>query len=213
MEIEYRGANCVVIRDKKILIVVDPTPNVSVKEVKNPDAVILATQEKFAPTREDKKDNRENDWPFVIDMPGEYEHKDVSVVGIPAHAHIDNDGKNATMYRVETGGVRLAVIGHTDAPLSDDDLENLGIIDIVIVPVGGGGYTLDARDGATIVRQIAPKVAIPTHFADAHVKYEVPQESVDLFIKEMGGAYEKMNSLKVKGLPEVMTVVELARTA
>ena len=206
MEIEYRGANCVVIRDKKILIVVDPTSNVSVKEAQNPDAVIIATQENFAPSEKDAKN-------FVIDMPGEYEHNDVSVLGVPVHAHVDKDGRNATMYRVETDNVRLAIIGHTDAPLGDDDLESLGMVDIVVVPVGGGGYTLDARDAATIVRQIAPKVVIPTHFADAHVKYEVPQDSVEDFAKEMGGAHEKMNSFKAKSLPEVMTVVELARTA
>jgi len=206
MEIEYRGANCVVIKDRKILIVVDPTSNVSVKEAKNPDAVILATHEDFAPSESEAKN-------FVIDMPGEYEHKDVSVRGLPTHFHIDEGGKNATMYRVEADGVSLAIIGHADAPLSDDDLENLGMIDIVIIPVGGGGYTLDARDAATIVRQLAPKVVIPTHFADAHVKYEVPQEPIDDFVKEMGGAHEKMTTFKVKNLPEVMTVVELARTA
>ncbi len=206
MEIEYRGANCVVIRDKKILVVVDPTSNVSVKEAQNPDAVILATNEKFAPSEREAKN-------FVIDMPGEYEHNDVSVRGIPTHFHIDEGGKNATIYTLQIDNTRLAIIGHTDAPLSDDDLENLGMVDIVIIPVGGGGYTLDARDAATIVRQIAPKVVIPTHFADEHVKYEVPQDSIDGFIKEMGGAHEKMNSFKAKGLPEVMTVIELARTA
>jgi L-ascorbate metabolism protein UlaG (beta-lactamase superfamily) len=206
MEIEYRGANCVVIKDKKILVVVDPTANVNAKEARDPNAVILATQENFAPSERDAKN-------FVIDMPGEYEHNDVSVRGIPAHAHIDKDGKNATMYTLGVDNLRIAVIGHVDAPLSDDDLENLGMVDVVIIPVGGGGYTLDARDAATIVRQIAPKVVIPTHFADAHVKYDMPQDSIDDFIKEMGGAHEKMNSLKVKALPEITTVIELARTA
>ncbi|MDR0957028.1 MAG: MBL fold metallo-hydrolase [Candidatus Nomurabacteria bacterium] len=207
MEIEYKGANCVVIKDKKVLIVVDPTENVSVKETQNPDAVILATQDKFAPSKTPA---------FVIDMPGEYEHKDVSVRGIPVHTHIDKDGKNSTIYRVEAGEIRLAIIGHTDAPLSDDDLENIGIVDIVILPVGGGGYTLDSRDAATIVRQIAPKIAIPTHYADDKITYDVPQDDVELFVKEMGGIYEKMPSLKIKSsgnLPEVLTIYELTRTA
>ncbi|MCL1876699.1 MBL fold metallo-hydrolase [Candidatus Saccharibacteria bacterium] len=211
MEIEYKGANCVVIKDKKILIVVDPTINVSVKEARNPDAVILATQENFAPSEMDAEN-------FVIDMPGEYEHTDVSVRGIPARSHIgaDEKAKNATMYRVETDGVRLAVIGHTVAPLSDDDLENIGIVDIVVIPVGGGGFTLDAKDAAAIVRQISPKIVIPTHYEDGHTKYEVLQESVDLFIKEMDCLHEKTPTLKVKSalnLPEVMTVYELSRTS
>lgn len=205
-EIEYRGANCVVIKDKKVLIVVDPTSNVSVKEAKNPDAVILATQDKFAPSEQEANN-------FVIDIPGEYEHKDVSVRGAAVRAHIDESGENATAYSVKIDNMRIAIIGHATAPIRDDDLENLGMIDIVIIPVGGGGYTLDARDAATIVRQLGPKVVIPTHFADDYIKYEVPQESVDEFVKEMGGVHEKMNSFKTSNMPEVITVVELARTA
>jgi L-ascorbate metabolism protein UlaG (beta-lactamase superfamily) len=207
VEIEYRGANCVVIKDKKVLFVVDPTADASAKETKNPDAVILATTTDFAPNKRETQN-------FIIDMPGEYERNDVSVQGIPMQAHTgaDEQAKNSTAYAIETDNTRIAVIGHTIAPLSDDDLETLGVIDIVIIPVGGGGYTLDARDAATIVRQISPKVVIPTHYADTHVKYEVPQESVDLFVKEMAAAHEQMSIFKAKGLPEVLTVVELART-
>jgi len=207
VEIEYRGANCVVIKDKKILLVIDPTNNVSVKEVKNPEAVILVTGRNFAPKADDLQG-------FIIDMPGEYERNDVSVHGIPVRSHIgaDEQAKSSTMYAIEIGNIRIAVIGHTVAPLSDDDLESLGIVDIVIIPVGGGGYTLDASDAATIVRQLSPKVVIPTHYADSHIKYEVPQESVDTFVKELAGAHEKMPAFKVKNLPETPTIYELTRT-
>lgn len=207
MDIEYRGENCIIIKYKKTAIVVDPTSQSSAKEANNSETIILLT--------------KANEWAegqkgFLVDMPGEYEHNDISIKGIATHLHTDEGGNNATMYRIEFDGVRLAVIGHTDAPLKDDDLEELGVIDVVVVPVGGGGYTLDARDAASIVRQISPKAVIPTHFADPHVKYEVPQESVDEFVKAMGGNHEKSNSLKIKGqssLPDSLTVVELARTA
>ena len=206
MEIEYKGANCVVIKDKNAVIVVDPTSNVSVKEADNSEAVILATQEKFAKSEREAKN-------FVIDMPGEYEHKDVSVRGIPAHIHTDKGGKRGTMYSIETKDARIAVVGHTDAPLSDDDLESLGVIDILIIPVGGGGYTLDGRDAATIVRQISPKVVIPTHFSDPKIHYDVPQESVEIFVKEIGGDHEKQNSFKIKNMPALTTIFQLDRTA
>lgn len=207
MEIEYHGANCVVIKNKKTNIVVDPTTSVSVKENKNVDSVIILTKD---------NPNLKAKAAFVIDMPGEYEHNDVSVKGIAVHLHTDEAGKHSTMYRVEIDGVRIAIIGHTDAPLDDDDLENLGVIDVVIVPVGGNGYTLDARDAAAIVQQISPKAVIPTHFADHHVKYEVPQEPIDEFIKIMSAAHEKASALKVKGvggLPEALTIYEINRTA
>ncbi|MDR1970215.1 MAG: MBL fold metallo-hydrolase [Candidatus Nomurabacteria bacterium] len=208
MEIEYRGANCVVIKNKKISIVVDPTENVSAKEMKNPETVIIATQKSFVPSKRDIQN-------FIIETPGEYERNDVSVQGIPVRAHVDADeqARNATMYSVETDGLRIVVIGHTTAPLDDEDLENLGMIDVVVIPVGGGGYTLDARDAATIVRQISPKVVIPTHYADTHVKYEVPQESVEDFVKELASAHKKESSFKAKDLPEGLTIFELTRTS
>ena len=69
MEIEYKGANCVVIRDKNATIVTDPTENVKmkVKELDDADAGVLATQPSFAPAEDSVKS-------FIIDMPGEYEH-------------------------------------------------------------------------------------------------------------------------------------------
>lgn len=205
MDIEYKGANCVVIKTKKATIIVDPADSMAIKEAAQKDAVILATQEEFVPKKTAA---------FVIDMPGEYEINDISLRGIAAKKHIDPDGKNTTMYRVESDGTRIAVVGHTDAPISDDDLESIGVVDIAIVPVGGGGYTLDARDAATIARQLSPKVVIPTHFADKAIKYEVPQDDVDQFIKEMGGAHEKVSSLKIKNgsLPETLTVYEIIRS-
>ena len=207
MEIEYRGANCVVIKSKKVLIVTDPTSNVSVKEIKNPETIILATQESFVSDGQDAQS-------FVIEMPGEYEHNDISIRGIPVPTHIgaDEQAKNATMYSIRVDDVRIAVIGHTVAPLNDEDLENLGPIDIVVIPVGGGGYTLDARDAAIIVRQISPKVVIPTHYADTHIKYEVTQEPIDDFVKELASAHVQESSLKTKNLPEGLTIYELART-
>jgi L-ascorbate metabolism protein UlaG (beta-lactamase superfamily) len=203
MEIEYKGANCVVVKSKKGLIVTDPTSNVNASEAANKDAITLATQDDFVPEKAN----------FVVNMPGEYEHNDISVAGISMRRHIDPEGKAATSYRIELDGVRVAVLGHIAAPISDDDLESLGIIDIVVVPVGGNGYTLDARDAAAVVRQISPKVVIPTHYAEDKIAYEVSQESVSLFIKEMGGAYANIDTLKIKNgsLPEAMTVYELKR--
>ena len=211
MEIDYKGANCVVIKDKNALIIVDPTKNASVKDLQNPEAVVLATQPNFAPAEDTVKS-------FIIDMPGEYEHKDVSVRGIPVRAHLaaDEKAKDAVMYRLETMGISIAVIGHTVAPLDDDDLETLGKIDIAIIPVGGNGYTLDAKDAGEIIRQIQPSVVIPTHFDDGQTKYEVPQESLAAFEKEMGGDnIEKQSVYKIKpgvAFPATMTTYELSRT-
>jgi L-ascorbate metabolism protein UlaG (beta-lactamase superfamily) len=152
----------------------------------------------------------------VVDRPGEYEVRDISIVGSAAERILDHDKSlNATIYRVVVGDVRFAVVGHVAAPLTDEQLETLGIIDVVIVPVGGSGYTLDAHQAVSVIRQIDPKVVIPTHYADKATQYEVPQMELEPFLKELGAPqHEKVAKWKLKGpLPELLTVVELDRTA
>lgn len=210
MDISYKGANCVVIKDKNAVIVVDPTENVTAKAAQDPAAVVLATQPSFAPAEDSVP-------AFIIDMPGEYEHKDVSVRGIaaPAYLRADEAAKDAVIYRIETMGISIAVVGHTVAPLDDDTLEALGQINVLVIPVGGGG-TLDAMDAASITRQINPNYVIPTNYNDGQTKYEVPQDDLSKFEKEMGGAnIERATALKLKPgaiMPANITTVELSRT-
>jgi L-ascorbate metabolism protein UlaG (beta-lactamase superfamily) len=196
MEIEYKGANCVVLKTKNDIVVVDPTSNLSTKDYGD-KAIILYTDEKF--------EDGVKQGGFIIDQPGEYEKGEVSVRGIAVRRYIDPEeyGKKVTMYRVEFGGVRLAVLGNITHSIDEGDLESLGVVDLVIIPVGGGGYTLDAKDASTIIRQIGPRVAIPVHFDDG-VKYEVPQDKLEVFVKEFGGSYEDQGvSLKIKSIEEL----------
>lgn len=208
MEIEYKGANCVVITTKKSTLAIDPKLSlVGLKDVTPKDAIVLATQSEFAVPSE----------VVLIDRPGEYEVSNISVVGVPAKRSIDHeDVQRATMYRIATSDVSIAVVGHVTTPLTEEQLEALGVVDIVIVPVGGNGYTLDAHQAVAAVRQLDPKLVIPTHFDDQGVAYEVPQMSLEPFIKELGAEqHDTMPKLKIKNgiIPEALQVIELARTA
>ncbi len=207
MDFEYKGANCVVMSSKQATVVVDGNlESVGLKQQIPADAIEIATQKEFASTG----------GRVTIDMPGEYEVRDISVLGIPAQRLVDYDGSQvSTMYRLAFTDLTVAVIGHVATPLTDEQLESIGVIDVLIVPVGGGGYTLDAHHAVEVVRKVDPKVVIPTHYADSQTSYEVPQEALEPFIKELGAAHEAMPKWKVKNgvLPEALTVIELTRTA
>ena len=205
MEITYHGANSIVISAKKGTVVVDGAlGSLGLKDVVKKDAIQLATQEGFAP----KNDSAG----ITIDMPGEYEVQGISVRGVAAKRMIDYDEtKAAVMYQIRIDDLVVAVVGHVAQPLSDEQLESLGLVDILVVPVGGGGYTLDSHQAATLVRQIDPRIIIPVHYADSAVKYEVPQEPVDPFIKELGLESETVDKLKLKALPETMKLIRLER--
>jgi len=208
-EIEYKGANSVIISTKKSTLVVDPKLSlVGLKDVSTKDAVELATEARFALNGETARLN--------IEGPGEYGVGEFDIKGIAAQRHLDSEAEPlaSTIYRVEVNDVRIAIIGNIYEKLSETQLEEIGLIDILIIPVGGNGYTLDATGAASLTRSIDPKVVIPVHFAESDIKYEVPQDTLETFTKELGGTVEELPKYKLKLatlLPPVLTIVHLTR--
>lgn len=210
-EIEYKGANAVILATKKTKVIFDPNLSVvGIKDVDVKNAVEVTTEDRFAVHGVQHK--------LLVSGPGEYEIGDIALLGLPARRHIDaeDQGMKATVYRVVIGDVRLAVIGNVAPKLTEDQLEALGVVDIIIIPVGGNGYTLDATDAAFIVRQIGPRAVIPVHYADSNLKYEVPQDDVETFIKELAAnVVEAGPKLKIKSistLPEQLSVMQITRS-
>ncbi|MDX2776285.1 MBL fold metallo-hydrolase [Streptomyces caniscabiei] len=209
-EIEYKGGNGVVISTKKSRAVIDPKLSVvGLKDIPIKDDIEIATEERFLVNDGTAR--------ITIDGPGEYEVGDFSIRGVSAARHLDDpkEEKKATIYRIEVGDTRLAILGNIAPKLGEDQEEMIGVVDILILPVGGSGYTLDATGAASIVRQIDPKVVIPTHYADDGLAYEVPQDSLDIFVKELGIQPEVTSKFKVKSaasLPETLTIMQVTRS-
>ncbi len=210
-DFEYKGGNGIVITSKKVQLVIDP--NLSVVGLKNlsaKDAVEIATEPRLAVNDSAAK--------LRIEGPGEYEIGDVSIRGIQASRHIDTEADEplSTIYRIDIGEVRMAVLGNITPRLSEEQLEEIGVIDILVLPVGGGGYTLDATSAVTLARQIDAKAVIPVHYADAALKYEVPQEDVSVFINELAAPVEdaglKYKIKTLSSIPQVLTVIQVGRS-
>jgi len=209
-EIEYKGANSIVISTKKGSIVTDPKLSVvGLKDITLKDDIELATEERFALNSENAR--------LRIEGPGEFGVADFDIRGIAAQRHLDSDKDPlvSTIYRVEVGESRIAILGNIYENLSEAQLEELGLIDILVIPVGGNGYTLDATGAASLVGKIDPKVVIPVHYADDALKYEVPQDALEVFTKELGAPVEETAKFKVKSasaIPQTLTVVALQRS-
>ncbi len=208
MEIEYKGANAVTIKSGSTLLVADPKLSiVGLKDVKISGAIQVTTEKRFSVSGDEK---------IHISGPGEYEVSDISIKGIAAQRHIDEAGQKTTIYSLVVAGFRIALLGNIADKLSEDQLEALGVLDIVILPVGGNGYTLDAQAAAGIIRQIGPKIVIPIHYNDSALSYEVPQGELADFLKEIAVTeHDVVDKFKLKAgaaLPGVLSVVEVTRT-
>jgi L-ascorbate metabolism protein UlaG (beta-lactamase superfamily) len=207
MEFQFFGANCVRVTTKKVSIVIDDNlAELGLKSVTKPGDVALYTMAHGSPGAAVK---------ITIDQPGEYEVSDTSVKGIAARAHIDEPGKqNSTMFQIVGEDIRVAVLGHVYPDLTNDQLEALGMVDVLLVPVGGNGYTLDPVGALKLIKAIEPKIVIPTHYADNSINYPVPQQPLEEALKALGmEPRETVSKLKVKAgeLSESTQVIVLER--
>jgi L-ascorbate metabolism protein UlaG (beta-lactamase superfamily) len=193
MEAQYYGANCLVIAGRQARIVVDDNlSDLGAKGVAKDGDIAL-----FTAVHQDRQAAAK----IVIDQPGEYEVSGVSVYGIAARAHIDEEGKKSmTMYKLILDEINILIVGHAYPELSDDQLEAIGMIDVMFVPVGGNGYTLDGVGALKLIKKVEPKLVIPTHYEDPNMKYPVPQQPLDQALKALSmEPKETLPKLKLKG--------------
>lgn len=124
--------------------------------------------------------------PFLIEGPGEYEIKGVSIQGIPAF-HDKTFGKErgrVTIYTIEAEETKVCFLSDLgQKELFPEQIEDIGEVDVLLVPVGGN-YTIDAEAAAAVIGQIEPKVVIPMHYFLPKLKIKL--DGLEKFLKVMG---------------------------
>jgi L-ascorbate metabolism protein UlaG (beta-lactamase superfamily) len=150
--------------------------------------------------------------PFrLLDSPGEYEIGGVFITGIATFA----DGKRGTMRGLNTvftydfDGMTVCHLGRLGHVPSQSQVENLGAVNVLLVPVGDGG-SLSPAQASEVISLFEPNLVVPMYFKIAGL--EAKLGTLNRFLKEMG--LEKVDSqdtLKVSraGLSEETQVVVL----
>ena len=207
MDLQFFGANCIALTYKNARLVIDDNlAELGAKSTTKPEDVGVSTMV-YATHPKSR---------MIIDMPGEYEVSDISVIGIPARAHMDEPGKQtATMFKVIAGDIRVLVTGHIYPALTEAQLEKIGMIDVLVVPVGGNGYTLDPVGALKLIKAIEPKLVVPTHYADEALTFPVPQQDLSNALSELGmEPKETVAKLKAKAheLSDVTQLVVLEKS-
>lgn len=194
MELEFFGANCFRIKTKNASVVIDDNLDaLGAKSIVKEGEVVFYTQKHLENDTAKKKAR------LVIDSAGEFEVGDLSVKALQTRSHMDAEStEQATVYQFMYGGTSVTVLGHVHPDVSDDLLELVGGTDVLVIPVGGNGYTLDAVGATSLIKKIEPDVVIPSHYETSHLSYEVPAAPLDEFIKTAAlQATEPKESYKV----------------
>lgn len=89
-------------------------------------------------------------------------------------------GEN-TIFVFEADGISLGHFGDLGHVLSDEQISEIGHLDVALIPVGGL-YTIDAVEASEIVAKVAPKIVIPMHFKTKACTF--PIAAVDDFLRD-----------------------------
>lgn len=200
MYITWLGQSCFKIQGKEVTIATDPyDPATGLKLSRMTADIVTVSHDHYDHNYVAAISGN----PFVINTPGEYEVKRVFIYGIPSwHDNKEGEERGAnTIFLFEFEELKIAHLGDLGHSLSDEQLEKLEAVDILMIPVGGV-YTLSAKEAAHVISQIEPRVVIPMHYKIPGLKVNI--DGLDKFSKEMGAKKaEPLDKLRItkKDLP------------
>ena len=200
MTITWYGQSCFRLESKGTSVLVDPfSKEIGLRAPRLNDNIFLVSHEHYDHNNIDGAPPES----FVIRGPGEYEKLGVYVEGILS-CHDNTQGTQRglnTIYLIRMEDMRLCHLGDLgQGKLTDEQVEAIGDIDILFIPVGGK-YTIDGKEAAEVVKQIEPKIIVPMHYKvdGLNIDIDGPQK----FLKEIGIKPEEVEIYKIaaKNLP------------
>ena len=187
MELTYHGLSCVRLRGRDTSVLLDPPQSQLPGLARANVGLVVRTEGGTDPDLLRPRPGNVQE----VSGPGEFEVRGVSVLGVPA--------ESVTVMRVTVDDVRVVSTGKLQRQLSEDEIDALGRVDVLVVPVGGGD-ALSAGDAAKLVRALEPAIVVPARYRATGGATEY--EPVEKFAKEMGlaeGSWEPQPKLSLSG--------------
>jgi L-ascorbate metabolism protein UlaG (beta-lactamase superfamily) len=110
-------------------------------------------------------------------------YEDVRVRNVPTNIRDWNGGTERngnSIFIFEVGGLCIAHLGHLHHTLTQQQLDDMGRIDVVMAPVDGS-YTLDTEGMIEVLGAIKAPLIIPMHFFSTY--------GLDRFLQQLGSKY------------------------
>lgn len=209
MDIDWFGQSCFRVREGSVTVVTDPHDK-SIGYTLPRVRADLVTVSHDAPGHANVAAIKGD--PKVLTRPGEYEVRGIFVTGIQTWRGPGAKGEakeENTVFVFEFGDLTACHLGDLSRVLTQAQVESMPNIDVLMVPVGGGG-ALDSDKAAEVISQLEPRIVIPMHYQTPYVTLSL--DPLSKFLKEMGVADQvPLETLRVtrSQLPNESQVVVL----
>ena len=184
MEIKYLAHSSFLIKTKDAKVITDPfDPKfVGLKFSKQEADIITISHEHKDHSHTELVDGD----PLILTWPGQFEKKGVRVWGFSSF-HDKVEGKERgenVMYKIESEGVSILHCGDLGMVLTDVQVDEIGDVDILMVPVGGK-FSLTSDEAIQLIKKVEPSIVIPMHYGRPDLAIE-GLAPLDEFLKKMG---------------------------
>ncbi len=120
--------------------------------------------------------------PKVVRGAGEFEVEGVKIKGVKTF-HDSSGGRQRgenVVFKIELDGIKFCHLGDLGHVLGDEEVKEIGDVDVLLVPVGGF-FTIGPEEASKVVEQLSPKVVVPMHYKTEVIDF--PIKPVDEFLK------------------------------
>lgn len=207
MEITWLGHSSFLIKDSKgRTLLTDPfDETVGYKVFENSADIVTISHHHF--DHDYTKKVKGN--PKILDKVGFFHECDIDIKGIPSyHDNVQGAkrGENV-IYVFKMDDYRICHLGDLGHVLAVKDADQIGEIDILLIPVGGN-YTIDGKEAAAVCKLLNPHIVIPMHFKTSSISF--PIEGAESFLMHMqNGDRIHSNTLKLNDRLEGTNVVKI----
>ena len=182
MEITWLGHSCFRLRSREGAVVTDPCDKSTGYSIGRPTADIVTL------SHDDPAHSNVGavaGSPRIVQGPGEFEIAGVLIIGVRTSRDgpLGNGRTRNTAYVFEMENMRICHLGDLGQVPTAEQAEELSRVDILLVPVGGGG-AVSASEAVDTVSLLEPKLVIPMHYKTSVAKKDL--EPLDRFLKEIG---------------------------
>ncbi len=213
MQLKYLGHSSFLIRSKDAKVVTDPfDPKAVGLKFPKQEADIVTMSHQHADHNHVAGVSEEA---LVIDWPGEYEKMGVKVTGYPTYHDGEKGSQRGenTMYKIEVEGITILHCGDLGHALTDEVVEEIGDVDILLVPVGGH-YTIGPDEAVSVIHKIEPALVIPMHYGHDSLDQKVfgPLTGLEEFYKKYGSQPSEVVdilNLKKDAVPEETKLIAM----
>jgi len=176
------GHSCFRIKGSQAVVITDPFPPDLGYSLGKPTANIVTVSHQHPSHSYVQGIGGE---PRTVQGPGEYEISGVLIIGVATFHDAEGGkkrGKN-TAYLMEIDGISVCHLGDLGHVLTSEQVEEIGDVDVLLLPVGGVS-TIGAAMAAEVIRQLEPQAVVPMHYKTPFISREL--DPVEKFLKEMG---------------------------